>query len=381
MSAGVSTPLKPRPYDVVIAGAGPAGSLAARRLARDGRRVALLDKARFPRPKACGDCVSPRTWEIWKRHGLADRFAALPHRLIRELEIQAEGQTVYRGPVPKEADEFRAVDRGVLDGWLIKEAFQAGADVFQETSVRAVRADGWVEAEGPGGPLFFQGGLVMGADGRNSLVAQQADLLHLGSRKCRRAGWQLSLAGLPASETVAMNVFREGYYGLVDLGNGTANLTMVVDARRNVRPEEIVARYLPGARVEAKRSIAPISRPAAVPARGRIWLLGDAARVLEPFTGEGIYYALASADKASELASLHWGVWTRGEMTALYKEWSGILYRGELGINRLAHFLLGSEAARLHLVPRLRHAPRLVAWMEKQVLCPPEKIRERFWFF
>ncbi len=156
---------------------------------------------------------------------------------------------------------------------------------------------------------------------------------------------------------------------------------MVLDGHSGLRPEEIVARHLPGARIEAKRSIAPISRPAAVPARGRLWLLGDAARVLEPFTGEGIYYALATADKASELAALHWGVWTQGEMTTLYKEWNHILYRGELGINRLARLLLGSEAARLHVVPRLRHLPRLVSWMQRQVLCPSEKIRERFWFF
>lgn len=178
-----------------------------------------------------------------------------------------------------------------------------------------------------------------------------------------------------------MNVFKEGYYGVVDLGSGAANLALVIDGHSLVRPEEIVARYLPGAKIEAKRSIAPISRAPAVAARGRVWLLGDAARVLEPFTGEGIYYALATADKASELAALHWGIWSRAEMTTLYKEWNGILYRGELGINRLARLLLGSEAARLHVVPRLRHVPRLVSWMQRHVLCPPEKLRERFWFF
>jgi flavin-dependent dehydrogenase len=368
-------------YDVIIAGAGPAGALAARRLARDGRRVALLDKARFPRPKPCGDCVSPRAWEIWKRHGLTDGFAALPHRVLREVEIQAEGATVYRGAVPKQADEFRAVDRGALDAWLAGEAVQSGADFFQETAVRAVHPDGTVETDGADGPHSFRAEIVMGADGRNSLVAQQANLLRTRKNRCRRAGWQLSLSGLPDSETVVMNVFREGYYGLTDLGNGAANLALVLDGQGGVRPDDIVARYLPGARVLAQRSIAPISRPPAIPAQGRVWLLGDAVRVLEPFTGEGIYFALASADKASELASLHWNVWTRGEMTALYKEWSGVLYRGELGINDLARFLLGSQAARLRIVPRLRHMPFLVAWMEKRVLCPPEKLRERFWFF
>ena len=74
-------------HDIVIVGAAPAGSLAALVLARAGHRVALLDRAAFPRAKVCGNCINPSAWKIWQRLELTDSYAALPHQ---ELTVTAE---------------------------------------------------------------------------------------------------------------------------------------------------------------------------------------------------------------------------------------------------------------------------------------------------
>ena len=101
------------PYDAVIVGAAPAGSLAALVLARAGKRVALLDRATFPRTKVCGNCVNPSTWLIWRRLGLAERFAALPHHAATGFAIHCEGRTVYEHDFPAPSQGPRLVSRAV----------------------------------------------------------------------------------------------------------------------------------------------------------------------------------------------------------------------------------------------------------------------------
>ena len=335
--------------DVVVVGAGPAGALAALLLARGGRRMTLIDKARFPRPKVCGDCFNPRIWELMERNSLAPGFAALPHREIEQLEFQSEGRSFYGQAAPK---GFRSIERSAFDAWLAELAVEAGVEFLDGLGVHAIRPDGTVETERGD----YQGTYVIGADGRNSLVAQQAGLLD--RKPCRRIGWQALLSNLPVGTALRLNLFPEGYYGVVGLdGEGApdrANLSMVLDARARIKPEEIIRRFHPEAVIEDLRSIAPISRPDALPASGRLWLAGDAARVVEPFTGEGIHFALASGELAAQVLLKNWG--QRVETVAAhYRTAHHTLYRGELQINRLLRWLLK------HPTPR-RHAPRLERW-------------------
>ena len=339
--------------DVVVVGAGPAGALAALLLARGGRRVTLIDKARFPRPKVCGDCFNPRIWELMERNSLAPGFGALPYREIDQIEFQSEGRAFYGQAAPK---GFRVIERSAFDSWLAELAAEAGVEFLDGLGVHAVRPDGTVETERGD----YQGTYVIGADGRNSLVAQQAGLID--RKPCRRIGWQATLRGIPADTFLRLNLFPEGYYGLVGLEgagegeDGRANLSMVLDARARIKPEALIRRFLPDAVIEDLRSIAPISRPDALPAVGRRWLAGDAARVVEPFTGEGIYFSLASGELAARILLNHWG--QRVEAVAeRYRTGHRTLYRGELGVNRLLRSILRHPALR-------RHAPRLERWPE-----------------
>ena len=340
--------------DAVVLGAGPAGALAALLLARAGRSVALLDRTAFPRPKVCGDCFNPRIEALLARHGVAEGFAALPHVALNAFELQTKGAPFHRAPIL--GDMFRAVDRTVFDAWLVGLAREAGAEFFDSTRIEAVHADGRVTTD----QGEFSGTHLIAADGRNSFAARQAGLLR--PSRDGRIGWQLRLAGIAATGTVRMNIFREGYYGLVSLPGGEANLAMVLDADARIEPEAILHRYLPEARITAARSIAPIARAPSPPVRESLWLVGDAARVVEPFTGEGIFFALASAELAAGLLAGN-----KIDAADLYRREHAALYRRHLGVNRLTRWLLGGGPARRRAAALLRHAPSVVRLLAGRV--------------
>src|SRR5213079_968335 len=112
-------------FDVIVAGAGPAGAVCATVLARGGARVLLLDRARFPRDKLCGDTINPGTVAILRRLGLTGRFesAALP---VDGMIVTGERGVRVRAAY---ADDARglALSRRTLDAALVAEAAAAGA--------------------------------------------------------------------------------------------------------------------------------------------------------------------------------------------------------------------------------------------------------------
>jgi flavin-dependent dehydrogenase len=114
-------------HDVVIVGAAPAGSLAALVLARAGHRVALLDRAAFPRAKVCGNCINPAAWDIWKKLDLTESYSALPHRELTGFDIHCEGRTLYQHSFRPPQRGPRAISRDLLDDWLRRETQAAGA--------------------------------------------------------------------------------------------------------------------------------------------------------------------------------------------------------------------------------------------------------------
>jgi flavin-dependent dehydrogenase len=278
-------------YDVIIAGGGPAGSLAALILARAGKKVLVLEKVPFPRPKVCGYSVNPRSWAVWQRHGLAERFARLPHYAISGFTLEHQGVPVlqhrFRGP------GARTVDRGPLDAWLADEAQASGATYRFGVAVQGLTSTGVQTSEGE-----FHAPVIIGADGRNSAVGRLSNLAR-PSNPCGRIGWQTYLDLPSLDDHVHMNVFPEGYYGLNRIDASRTTMTVVLFSARKTTPEQILARYLPGGSSDSWKSIHPISRGPWEVTDGRCWLIGDAACVLEPLTGEGIYSALATAEMAA----------------------------------------------------------------------------------
>jgi len=351
-------------HDVIIVGAAPAGSLAALVLARAGYRVALLDRATFPRPKICGNCVNPAAWEIWDKLGLTESFSALPHQDITGFNIHLEGRKLYQHDFVPPQRGPRAIPRDVLDDWLRKEAESAGAEFFPETTVTNIDPEnGTVETQRG----TFSGKLIFGADGRNSIVARQAGLMP-EPRRCHRVAWQTSI---PAPEHLDshthMHIFEEGYFGYCRTDPTNAVISLVLDSRRSQDPLELVRRYLPFLENQDWLRMNPITRAPARTGAGRVWLVGDAARVVEPFTGEGIVFALTTGMLAAESAIAGLAQNNLEAALASYTKHHRRLYRRRAWVNSFVRWLLINPVYPVRVLRKFDFLPGLVPFLAQQV--------------
>ena len=310
-------------YDVAIIGAGPAGSACASFCAQAGWRTLLLEKARFPRDKVCGDCINPACWPVLERLGAADRVRAQPHSQLAEVAfVSPRGRTV-RLPLAASDQGEIAIPRRLFDAVLLERARELGATVHEETALTALER-GWRLHTTQG---EFAARYLVAADGRNSTVARLLGLLPATARD--RIGVQ---AHLPAPseyrQRVAMHFLPFGYCGINDVGNETLNLCLVARPERLPDLKAWAADRFTIPADQTWRTITPMSRPAIAPAQDRLLVIGDAARLVEPFTGEGIYYALASG----ELAARHL---LAGDVPGFAPAHAS-LYRGRMWVNHLA---------------------------------------------
>jgi menaquinone-9 beta-reductase len=351
-------------HDVVIAGAAPGGSLAALVLARAGHRVALLDRAAFPRAKICGNCVNPVAWNIWNKLGLTKSFAALPHHELTGFTIHVEGRRLYEHTFPSPKEGPRAVSRDVLDDWLRREAQAAGAEFFPETTVTGIDPR---EATVQTSRGKFSGQLILGADGRNSIVARQSGLMP-PPRRCHRIAWQTSMPTPPdLDDQVHMHIFEEGYFGISRTSPTNAVISMVLDSRRTQDPLLLARRYFPHFREQEWLRMNPITRAPARTGSGRVWLVGDAARVVEPFTGEGITFALSTGLLAAEAAVL--GL-ARNNLAAALKSYARLhrqLYRRRAWVNTLLRWILITPSRPVRLLRHVDRLPGIVSFLSHRV--------------
>jgi len=305
-------------WDAVVAGAGPAGSIAALVLARAGANVALVDKAAFPRDKACGDLIGPRGVRLLEDLDLkvpdagtgADLLVAGPSR--RRSRLPAFGGRTY-------ADHGMVVPRRILDDWLREAALAAGA-----TGVRArisgadLGADGSVRALICSDGRRLAGGVVIGADGALSQVARLAGILDPDA-----ALWGFAIRGylrgevsLPLLVLLDARPWRiyPGYGWLFPGADGQANIGIGVGMGRRRAPAPLrpdLDRLCALLRKEG--DLSPNARPGPIvggwlrmggrgtpPAAGNVLLAGDAAGLINPLQGEGIGPAMVSARAAAE---------------------------------------------------------------------------------
>lgn len=351
-------------HDVVIVGAAPAGSLAALVLARAGKKVALLDRATFPRPKVCGNCINPATWQIWDKLGLTASFSALPHQDFTGFAIHCEGRELYSHAFESSREGPRAIGREEFDDWLLNEARQTGAEFFPETTVTDLDAANGILQTSAG---EFSARLIFGADGRNSQIARLAGLMP-PPRRCNRVAWQASIPA-PANldNRVHMHVFEEGYFGYCRYGDGQAVISMVLDARRSQDPLALARRSLPWLGEQQWLRMNPITRAPARVGRDRVWLLGDAARVVEPFTGEGINFALTTGHLAAESALAGF---THGNLaTALtaYGKSHRRLYRRRAWVNTLLRWTLTTPSHIVRAIRPLKRLPAVVSFLSNRI--------------
>jgi len=321
-------------FDVAIVGGGPAGSSCAAFCALAGLRALVLEREKFPREKVCGDCLNPSCWSVLEHLGLAQQVRALPHSKLESVEfIAIDGHRVIVDLPNGEQCEI-SVKRCLFDDVLLKRARDVGAQVREETTVTSLANNGNWKIETATGESFSAQVLV-GADGRNSTVARLCNLLPHPARE--RVALQAHVP-LPQNfgRRIVLQFLPQGYSGQAPVNDAELNLCLVGTPPTISELRQWAQRHFEIAADQSWRTITPLTR-SPVPCRHEnLFFVGDAARVVEPFTGEGIYYALRSG----ELAAAAIGKIVRGEdrhsVLRVFTDACAEMYRGRLWINRLA---------------------------------------------
>lgn len=319
--------------DVLVVGAGPAGTAAAAVLARAGLRVHVVDRARFPRHKLCGDTINPGSLALLD--ALADSGACgrSPADGVRRHGIAISGMTVTGpGGTSVTADypdglHGIAITRRDLDALLLDGALDAGATFDEQVAVvEPIWSDGrvrGVRVGGRGRDVLLRARIVIAADGRGSKVASACGLARFAPRPRRWAfgAYFIDVAGL--SGRGEMHVRATGYIGIAPLPGGVANVCVVrevedvrrcegAEARRTAGHDVLRAavegdpvlreRFIHARQVSPVSTLGPLAIDSPRPGAPGLLLAGDAAGFVDPMTGDGLRFALRGGMLAAQAA-------------------------------------------------------------------------------
>ena len=291
-------------WDVLVVGAGPAGALVSRRAALDGMRVLLVDRQTFPRDKVCGGCLSARTVAALHAAGVGADIARLGGRELDSLWLGGWGR-VAGLPLPPGL----SLSRRVLDAALVDQAVEAGAQFLPGYSA----AIG--ECEPHRRRVVLRSARTLQATTARVVVDASglgSGLLDPGAGQRVRAGARIGCSAVVDGSaaayregTIYMAVDTVGYLGAVRLEDGRLNVAAALDPGpvRAEGPGSVAQSILRGAGFDVLDELAR-ARWSGTPRLGqqprrraaeRVFAVGDAAGYVEPFTGEGIGWAVQSA--------------------------------------------------------------------------------------
>jgi geranylgeranyl reductase family protein len=311
-------------YDAIVVGAGPSGSSLSIRLALAGRRVLLLEKEHFPRDKVCGDFVSPRGLAVVAELGCLSEVLAASGTHIRSSFVHFGAERLAGASIPELPglpDFGIALPRRIFDEILFRRAVRVGVETVEGAQVAGygVAADGvTVTAKVAGVERAFRGHVVIGADGAQSVVARQAGLAPNDARYVVPT-LRAYVTGLDFTRGHFFfdREFFPGFAWVFPIDSERANVgvgvpkALLKDAQLNIhrffarvkaRLEDEARKLGVAVSFTAERGF-PIrlySGPAAYSFERGI-LIGEAARLVDPISGEGIAQGLESAKIAADL--------------------------------------------------------------------------------
>jgi menaquinone-9 beta-reductase len=349
--------------DVLIAGAGPAGSMAAIVLARAGARVLLVDRETFPRDKLCGDTLNPGALRA-----LASLRLTLPASAGRPLSgMTLSGPSAIVRASYEDAAGF-AVRRRVLDLWLLEEAMRSGARFEPQLTARHPLVDASGSRPLVKGAAFTRSGtgepqirlpatITIAADGRGSALGRAAGLVS-HPRRPRRWAYGTYMSGIDGVGTMGeMHIRSGGYIGIAPIDDGVANVCVVtarkpiarnpVDVIRSVvdRDRRLRARFRLAAMVAPVTVLGPLAVNATAPGVEGLLLAGDAAGFVDPMTGDGLNLAMRGGMLAAReaLRALETGAFA--DAVARLAAARRLELGSKLRFNRFVRRLVSSPAA------------------------------------
>ncbi|MGE3777450.1 MAG: NAD(P)/FAD-dependent oxidoreductase [Pirellulaceae bacterium] len=360
---------------MIVIGAGPAGTTAARRSARAGMRTLLVEKRAFPRDKVCGACVSARALRMLAADGVDICAADLVGEPFHELRVQRRSRTLTV-PLPSGF----AIRRAEFDQFLLGRAAAAGAVCMLETAAEVGHAE-------PGGRTVLlsdgracQARVVIVADGLG-----HPSLARMPGFQSRRYGSIVGAGGtVPASTggeglrpgTIHMFIGDGGYVGVVDAGAAHWNVGAALSSRQIRRHGSVAAsvnqilaeshQSLPGLGAASWRGTPVLHQMASRCADERLFLIGDAAGYVAPFTGEGIAAAIESAIAVMPFVLQgveSWDARLARSWTAMYAR---TIVRRQWVCRGLARLLQSPAAMHVGLVAGAC-LPGLAAWLASRV--------------
>jgi 2-polyprenyl-6-methoxyphenol hydroxylase-like FAD-dependent oxidoreductase len=300
--------------DAVVAGGGPAGSTCALLLARAGLTVTLVERATFPRRKVCGEYLNSGAVAA------LDRIGVLSH--VRAQAFGLHGVRLVPPRAPAVELPFThgalACARETLDAILLRAAVYAGVTVVRgrvEDVLRDRRRIDGVRVRNDDGTAYdVRARWTVGADGCGSVVARRAGLTRRSWRRPRFAvgGHYAGFGDLGGF--VEMYVGAGAYFALNPLGRDRTNVMVVVPKTALAAWSGFVDRGVAGKaaelgrghrsfanaqRIGARAATGPLAHSLRAPIAGGLLLIGDAAGFLNPFTGQGVFLALTSAENAA----------------------------------------------------------------------------------